>query len=120
MQNTLPKYFGQYGGQYVPETLMPALEEFEFTVAVNVVIWVWRPDSAREARVTSAPREVFKLVDNVEIEPFKVATSAASFAIWAFNEEVIAASAAKARVTSEERLDEIPADVRDAEENLYS
>lgn len=26
---TLPKYFGQFGGQYVPETLVPALEEFE-------------------------------------------------------------------------------------------
>ena len=25
----LPKYFGKFGGQYVPETLMPALEEFE-------------------------------------------------------------------------------------------
>lgn len=25
----LNKYFGEYGGQYVPETLMPALEEFE-------------------------------------------------------------------------------------------
>lgn len=30
MQSTkLPKYFGKFGGQYVPETLMPALEEFE-------------------------------------------------------------------------------------------
>ncbi len=25
----LSKYFGEYGGQFVPETLMPALEEFE-------------------------------------------------------------------------------------------
>ncbi|MFM7458424.1 MAG: tryptophan synthase subunit beta [bacterium] len=25
----LPKYFGKFGGQFVPETLMPALEEFE-------------------------------------------------------------------------------------------
>jgi len=35
MQNTLPKYFGQYGGQYVPETLMPALEEFEQLFLTN-------------------------------------------------------------------------------------
>lgn len=27
--NSIPKRFGPYGGQYVPETLMPALEEFE-------------------------------------------------------------------------------------------
>jgi tryptophan synthase beta chain len=26
---SLPKYFGEFGGQFVPETLMPALEEFE-------------------------------------------------------------------------------------------
>ncbi len=26
---SLDKYFGEYGGQFVPETLMPALEEFE-------------------------------------------------------------------------------------------
>lgn len=26
---SLTKYFGQFGGQFVPETLMPALEEFE-------------------------------------------------------------------------------------------
>jgi tryptophan synthase beta chain len=28
-EKKLTKYFGDYGGQYVPETLMPALEEFE-------------------------------------------------------------------------------------------
>ncbi len=29
MAETIPKRFGEYGGQYVPETLMPALQEFE-------------------------------------------------------------------------------------------
>lgn len=29
MITQLPKYFGKFGGQFVPETLMPALEEFE-------------------------------------------------------------------------------------------
>lgn len=29
MTATLPKYFGKFGGRFVPETLMPALEEFE-------------------------------------------------------------------------------------------
>ena len=29
--NQSKKYFGAYGGQFVPETLMPALEEFEAT-----------------------------------------------------------------------------------------
>lgn len=29
MKSVLPKYFGKFGGQFVPETLMPALEEFE-------------------------------------------------------------------------------------------
>ncbi len=29
MVKLLNKYFGEYGGQFVPETLMPALEEFE-------------------------------------------------------------------------------------------
>lgn len=29
MQKTLPKYFGSYGGQFVPETLLPALIELE-------------------------------------------------------------------------------------------
>lgn len=29
MQGTLPKKFGEYGGQFVPETLMPALIELE-------------------------------------------------------------------------------------------
>lgn len=29
MTTQLPKYFGKFGGQFVPETLMPALEEFE-------------------------------------------------------------------------------------------
>jgi tryptophan synthase beta chain len=29
MSLSLPKYFGKFGGQFVPETLMPALEEFE-------------------------------------------------------------------------------------------
>ena len=28
---TLPKKFGDYGGQFVPETLMPALTELENT-----------------------------------------------------------------------------------------
>ena len=28
-KQALSKYFGIYGGQFVPETLMPALEEFE-------------------------------------------------------------------------------------------
>ena len=29
MSQTIQKRFGEYGGQYVPETLMPALQEFE-------------------------------------------------------------------------------------------
>lgn len=36
IKEALTKYFGQYGGQFVPETLMPALQEFEQLFLDNV------------------------------------------------------------------------------------
>ena len=40
--------FGKYGGQYVPETLIPALEELEREASS-----AWKDDSFTKARVQS-------------------------------------------------------------------
>src|SRR5579864_9076969 len=47
----LPPYFGRFGGQFVPETLMPALEELERAYAR------YKHDAAFQERFGSLCRE---------------------------------------------------------------
>ena len=58
MSSTLPHRFGPYGGQYVPELLMPALTELERLAAAGVDAVLIGEALMRSADIEAASRDL--------------------------------------------------------------